>query len=106
MRLNSILLCAVCACGNLSNEDIAFLVAIPRAGSLKVQVPAGDASQPACQFGNAGVYTNAKATGASINAGLDGILKLVDTVRGLAPTSRTPDTRTWGPFPDGGHAGC
>jgi len=29
----------------------------------------------------------------------------IDTVRSLQPTSRTADSRVWGPFPDGQHPG-
>jgi hypothetical protein len=91
-------------CGNLSNDDIAFLAAIPQGAALHVEVPA-PASQPACLFGDASVFLNARATGDSLNAGLDSILALVDSVRSATPTTRGPDRRTWGPFPDGKHPG-
>jgi hypothetical protein len=34
-----------------------------------------------------------------VNAMLDGLLRIVDAVRQMPPTSRTEDGRTWGPFP-------
>jgi hypothetical protein len=106
MRSSALLLVALsCACGNLSNEDIAFLEAIPQKEALQVQVPAGSASQPACALGDATIYESAKSTGDSINAGVNGLLSLVDAIRAVPATTRDTDSRTWGPFPDGSHAG-
>ena len=105
MRSSAILLALACACGNLSNEDIAFLEAIPQKDQLHVKVPEGDAAQPACAIGAADIWIGAKSTGDNINQGVDGILSFVDTVRTIPPTTRDPDTRTWGPFPDGNHPG-
>jgi len=94
-----------CACGNLSNEDIAFLEAIPQREQLHVAVPQGSQSQTLCAIGAADIYASAKTTGASINASVDAILSLVDAIRTVTPTSRDEDSRTWGPYPDKGHAG-
>jgi hypothetical protein len=107
VHLSVTLLLACVACGNLSNEDIAFLEALPQKDALHVKVPAS-ASQPLCgpgTFGDAEVWKNAKTTGDSINAGVDGILSLVDAIRAATPTTREPDRRTWGPFPDDKHPG-
>jgi len=95
----------VCACGNLSNDDIAFLEALPQKQNLHVQVPSGSAAQSLCSIGSADVYANAKSTGQSINSGVDNILALVDAIRAVTPTSRDEDSRTWGPFPDKDHPG-
>jgi len=92
-----------CACGNLSNEDIAFVEAIPQKQQLHVQVPQGSAAQNLCAIGPADVFTSAKTTGASINAGVDAILAMVDAIRAVTPTSREDDSRTWGPFADQDH---
>ena len=94
-----------CACGTLSNEDIAFFEALPQKEQLHVQVPQNDTAQPACLIGPAEVWTNAKATGDSINSGVDGILGLVDAIRAVPPTTRDTDQRTWGPFADDKHPG-
>src|SRR5438105_4545192 len=108
MRLGSETLIAAallcCACGNLSNEDIAFLEALPRRDDLHVAVPA-NAAQPACLLGDASQWRGAKDTGDKLNAGVDGILALVDAVRAISPSSRRPDLRVWGPFPDRSHPG-
>ncbi|HZX97385.1 MAG TPA: hypothetical protein VFE90_22910 [Myxococcales bacterium] len=101
----STLLLLACACGNLSNEDVAFLVAIPQKQQLHVQLPAQPAAQNACAIGPADIYASARTTGDSINAGVDAILALVDSILGVTPTSRDVDSRTWGPFPDSQHPG-
>jgi hypothetical protein len=98
-------LALLCACGNLSNEDVAFLEAIPQKQQLHVAVPQGSRSQNLCAIGPAEVYANAKTTGQSINAGVDAILALVDSIRKVTPTTRDEDSRTWGPFPDKDHPG-
>ena len=108
MRSSALLLLLIIfcfACGNLSNEDVAFLEAIPQKEALQVQVPKNAASQPACSLGDATIYESAKSTGDSINAGVSGLLSLVDAIRAMPPTTRDTDSRTWGPFPDGSHAG-
>ena len=80
----SALLLLACACGNLSNEDVAFLEAIPQKDLLHVVVPQGDTAQPACAIGQADIWLSAKSTGNSINAGVDGILSERDIVIALA----------------------
>lgn len=95
----------LCACGNLSNEDVAFMEAIPQKQQLHVAVPQGSQAQSLCAIGAADVYASAKTTGVSINAGVDAILSLVDTIRTVTPTTRDEDSRTWGPFPDKDHPG-
>src|SRR5947209_9546024 len=106
MRLGSSpVLILLCACGNLSNEDVAFLEAIPQKQHLHVAIPQGSTSQNLCASGAADVFASAKSTGTSINAGVDDILALVDAIRKVTPTTRDDDSRTWGPFPDSDHAG-
>jgi hypothetical protein len=95
----------LCACGNLSNEDIAFMEAIPQRKELHVAVPQGSTAPPVCTIGSADVYASAKTTGVQINGGVDAILSLVDAIRSTTPTTRGEDTRTWGPFPDQSHPG-
>jgi hypothetical protein len=102
---SALALALACACGNLSNEDVAFQVALPRKDQLHVRFPTAPVGQNACAIGTADVYANAKTTGDSINSGVDAILTLVDTIRGVTPTARDVDSRTWGPFPDKDHPG-
>ena len=99
------LLLLACACGNLSNEDVAFLEAIPQKQLLHVEVPQGSAAQTLCAIGSADVYASAKTIGQGLNGGVDAILSLVDAIRAVTPTSRDDDSRTWGPFDDKDHPG-
>jgi hypothetical protein len=92
-------------CGNLSNDDVAFIEAIPQKEQLQLKVPSNGTSQPACSLGSADIYTSARTTGDNINAGVSGLLTLVDAIRGVPATTRDTDSRTWGPFPDGNHPG-
>ncbi len=41
----------------------------------------------------------------NVNTMLDEVLGLVDAIRSYEPTSRTSDSRTWGPFADSNHPG-
>ena len=101
----SALLLLLTACGNLSNEDVAFLEAIPHKGAFDVQVPRGDTAQTACSVGTADVWNGARTTGDQVNNLLNGILALVDGIRSMSPTVRQVDCRVWGPFPDRNHPG-
>ena len=94
-------LALLCGCGNLSNEDVAFFLAIPQKQQLHVSVPQGSTSQNLCAIGTADIYANAKSTGESLNAGVDAILALVDAIRRVTPTTRDDDSRTWGCEPRG-----
>jgi hypothetical protein len=92
------------ACGNLSNEDIAFAEALPRTGDLHVSVPVQTA-QPACALGAATQWViGARDTGNKLNAAVDAVLGIVDAIRHATPTSRKPDLRVWS-FPDQKHPG-
>ncbi len=92
-------------CGNWSNEDIAFVEALPTSSALRVALP-----QPAGQAlcgppGASDIWAFAKPTGDGFNAGVDALLTLVDLVKQATPTTRRSDARVWGPFPDGSHPG-
>ena len=92
------------ACGNLSNEDVAFAEALPHRTDLHVQVPPQSA-QPACSLGEATQWAvGARDTGDKLNAAVDAVLGIVDAIRGATPTTRKPDLRVWS-FPDRNHPG-
>ncbi|HEY6051494.1 MAG TPA: hypothetical protein VIZ58_09615 [Thermoanaerobaculia bacterium] len=95
------------ACGNLSNEDVRFLAALPRASEMHVAVPASAASSAltSCTIGSAAEWKKAKDAGVGINAAIDGVLALIDRVRSVSPSRRETDLRVWGPFADGNHPG-
>lgn len=102
---SALLLAAVSGCGGtLSNDDIAFFEAVPRRDALHVKLPPAS-GQALSTLGPATVYTTAREIAAAVDAGLDGILGLLDLIRGVPPTTRTAYSRTWGPFPDREHPG-
>ncbi|HWE24728.1 MAG TPA: hypothetical protein VG496_12400 [Myxococcales bacterium] len=108
----SVLLALVlCACGNLSNDDIPFLEALPRTGDLHVQIPqqstspAGSSALSACTLGEAQQWLlGAKDTGDKLNLAVDAVLGIIDAIRHATPTSRQPNLRVWS-FPDSKHPG-
>jgi hypothetical protein len=93
--------CAVGAgCGNYSNEDLEFMAAVPTTTELAVELPAAVNTTTEAEL--------AKKTHdsiATVNGALRSVLGLVDGIRAYTPSSRTDDSRTWGPFPDQQHPG-
>jgi hypothetical protein len=106
-----VLALALCACGNLSNDDIAFIEALPRTGDLHVQIPpqsVGAASSTAltsCTLGEAQEWLlGARDTGDKLNSAVDAVLGIIEAIRHASPTSRKSDLRVWS-FPDAKHPG-
>src|SRR5262245_47870532 len=101
--------------GNWSNADLAFADALPRSEDLRAKLPSSSASQPLTGVATqrdglmVGDPSNAWAVtlkaGRDFNAFLDLVLGVVDQVRAVPPTTRTSNTRTWGPFSDSNNAG-
>ena len=91
---------AAAGCGNYSNEDLEYMAAVPTTTELAVELPAAVSTVVEAEL--------AKKTHDAIktvNDSLVNVLALVDGVRGTTPTSRSSDSRTWGPFPDDKHPG-
>ncbi len=116
-RLAPLVLLAAAACGgNWSNRDLDFANALPDRASLRSKLPTtvsgasplegaatrrdglnvGDPSQ---------AYAFTKEASTNFNGLLDFLLGVVDTVRALPPTTRTKDSRIWGPWPDRNNPG-
>jgi hypothetical protein len=112
--LLGVLVLAGCG-GNWSNADLAFADALPRKEDLKAKLPNGSTTQPLEGVGTrrdglvVGDPSNAWAVtrkaGADFNGLLDLVLGIVDQVRTAPPTTRTSDSRTWGPFADSNNPG-
>lgn len=104
------LLCVLAACGgNFSNEDLEYLNALPtrevlaskltdsgaRSGSglrqRQQQLVLGDISP---------LYLDTRKASTDFNSSLDALLTLLENIRTVPPTTREPDSRTWGPWPD------
>jgi hypothetical protein len=87
------------ACGNYSNDDLLYMAAVPSSQQLALALPA---SANANQAELAGDTHNGINT---VNTLLDDVLGVVDAVRSYEPTSRTDNSRTWGPFADKNNPG-
>ena len=87
------------ACGNYSNEDLEYMNAVPNSNDLSANLPArSSALMPATEAELARTTHNVTST---FNGMLDSILAVVDTIRSYSPTSRSADSRTWGPIAAG-----
>ncbi len=88
------------SCGNYSNEDLLYMSAVPSSSQLAVVLPAA-----ATTVTQAELAEDTHNGISNVNAMLDDVLGLVDTIRSYEPTSRSSDSRTWGPFADSQHPG-
>jgi hypothetical protein len=105
MTCKRILLGAVvvaAACGNYSNEDLEFMNALPDS-DLAASIPAR--SSAVTDADEAELARTTHQVTRTFNGLVAGIVGLVDAVRRLPPSSRTPDSRTWGPYPSDEHPG-
>lgn len=83
-----------------SNDDLLFLLSIPR--NLELQVPeATNALSPAQENDTpARLYLDTLNTAKAINEGAFAVLDLVDAIAAFPPSLREADKRVWGPFPN------
>ncbi len=94
------LLLALSACGNYSNEDLDFQLALPVDGELEAKMP-----QAISVEGSPEYYKTTRKVVMEFNAIARVLVGLVDNVRGISPSSRQGTQRTWGPWPDDKHPG-
>jgi hypothetical protein len=104
------LLCLLAACGgNFSNEDLEYLNALPSREALVSKLPDSGASSGSglaqrrdrLVVGDVSdLYADTRKASADFNASLDSLLSLLENIRTVPPTTREPDRRTWGPWPD------
>lgn len=80
--------------GTYSNEDIEFQTAAPEPESLQPQVGAQLVA------GSAEYYRLTYGVVASYRSILSFVVTILDEVRRVPATTRTPGQRIWGPFPD------
>jgi hypothetical protein len=95
-----ILLLGLAACGNYSNEDLDFQLALPQDGELEAKLPAAITLTDSAEY-----YLTTRKVVTEFNAIAKTLVGLVDKVRGISPTSRKGSQRTWGPWPDDNHPG-
>jgi hypothetical protein len=82
------------ACGNYSNEDLDFQLALPEQSDIQVQTKLSTIRVDSAEYYR--VTRNAIAT---FNEMVRTLTALVDLVRGTTPTTRNGNMRIWGPWP-------
>jgi hypothetical protein len=83
-------------CGNYSNEDLEFMNALPERDELQANIP--DRSSSISPADEAELSRMTHDVTRNFNGLLALLVGMVDTVRSYPPTTRTPDSRIWGPF--------
>ncbi|WP_224368371.1 hypothetical protein [Hyalangium versicolor] len=109
------LLCLLAACGgNISNEDLEYLNALPTREVLASKLPGSGTNsgsglaqrQDRLVVGELSpIFRDTQKTSAEFNGGLDVLLSTLENIRTVPPTTREPDRRTWGPYRDNQHPG-
>lgn len=92
--LLSLLAAGTCACGNYSNEDVDFQLALPEQSDIQVKMQAATLRLDSAEY-----YRATRNAVVTFNGLVGTLAALIDAVRGYAPTSRNGDQRIWGPFP-------
>lgn len=90
----------IAACGNYSNEDIEFQLALPDQAELTAKLPQTVDAPDAPEY-----YLQTRVVVFLFNGIQANFLGLIDHVRAYPATSRAPRRRVWGPFPDDKHHG-
>lgn len=103
---------ALAGCGgNYSNDDLAFLNALPHREDLQSKLPETGSSQNGLQTrqdelavgDSSNIYRFTKDASLKFNMGLEFFVGIVDAVRKYPPTTRKEDERVWGPYKDDQH---
>lgn len=89
-----LVLALAAGCGNYSNEDLEFMNALPEQGLLEMEIPRS-AILPANE---AELSRMTHQTTRDFNGLLATLVGFVDWIRSHPPTSRSRDSRTWGPY--------
>lgn len=122
--ISLLLVLALAACGDISDLgpeeqvrllDAQFAMALPSPQDVAVDTPDDDEATQGLQAQVNGltrqictgpqmnatdIFCNGHVQAAQLNALTRGLLAIVDFVRGLAPSERTLDSRSWGPYAD------
>lgn len=105
MRLLLPLLLLAAACGDYSNEDLVFRLALPERAQLEAALPETPQAQALTVGLHSDIAMHTRGAVAAFNGALDALLAGVERVRELPPTRRAPGRREWGPWPDRAHPG-
>lgn len=112
---SAVVLLSACG-GNWSTRDLEFVNALPSRADLQARLPAASStSQPlegvstrrdGLNVGDPSqAYAATKKAATDFNGLLDQVLAILDTVRLVAPTTRSDNGRVWGPYPDSKNPG-
>jgi hypothetical protein len=82
------------ACGNYSNDDLDFQLALPQQSDLSANVKLSRV-----QIDSAEYYKDTRNAITTFNAMVSDLLGLIENVRRYPATSRQGNRRIWGPFP-------
>ncbi len=82
------------ACGNYSNEDLDFQLALPEQSDIEAKMQLSVTRADSAEY-----YLATRGAIATFNTMVADLVGLIEVVRGTTPTSRQGDQRTWGPFP-------
>jgi hypothetical protein len=85
---------AICACGNYSNDDLDFQLALPEQTDMEVRMQLS-----VMRLDSAEYYRATRTAITTFNDMVGKLIGLVDLVRGTTPTSRNGAERVWGPWP-------
>lgn len=110
-------LVALAGCGgSWSNKDLEFVNTLPRTEDLRAKLPQTASStsplegtptrRDALEVGDASAaWASTRKASGEFNGILDTLLTILDKVRQVPPTTRSTDTRVWGPYPDNNNPG-
>jgi len=82
-------------CGNYSNDDLDFQLALPEQSDIAVKMQLSVSRTDSAEY-----YVETRKAIVTFNTMAADLVALIDHVRGNSPTSRQGDRRIWGPFPN------
>ncbi|MEM6731297.1 MAG: hypothetical protein AAF658_07055 [Myxococcota bacterium] len=101
------LILAAVGCGEITNDDLLFLAAVPTSEELEIvvddaELQVGSNVLRSAQVGEPSeIYVVVSEVARELNLQVDGLLALVNSLgRDVTPTEREDDRRVWGPFID------
>jgi len=96
-RTGWILIATIClsGCGNYSNDDLDFQLALPEQSDVSVKMQLSVDRADSAEY-----YLATRKAITTFNTMVIDLIALIDLVRGNSPTSRQGDRRIWGPFPN------
>jgi len=83
-----------CGCGNYSNEDLDFQLALPEQGDMEAKMQLSVVRVDSAEY-----YRATRTSITTFNTMVEKLTALIDLVRGIVPTSRNGAERSWGPWP-------